>query len=669
MSIFLYLCNQVKINLSSVKKYSICTVLLLTCFFSGFSQHNEEKPTEKEVRKFVNTWNITENPGIVRPTIPDTIALNFQNTSTDHVYSIANAYCSNLGSPLEPKIYFDRTKKSDFLFMKPYSSYYKSVSDYTFYNTKSPFSNITYYRAGPSFGREERFNALFTVNVNSRFNIGFLADYIYGRGIYRNQSTNHIMGGLFGSYTGKRYEAHGIASLTNFQNFENGGIVNDLYITDPQQMRDNATMFKPQDIPVNLPPRTTSVLKNRLFYYNHKYHLGFEKTIRGEEDTITTTVFVPVTTFTHTVQYETNAKGYSSKNRITTDFYQNNFFNDSITQDTARFSSFKNTFTISLNEEFNRFAHFGLTAFASLDVQKFRYLKDTVLHNTNRSKTTIGGVLSKHLGERFKYDVSGEVCVLGDYLGEFKILGNVSNLFLVWGDSVRLSAQGFVENKKPDFFVEFYESNHFKWENHFKNEFKTHVSGRLAIPRLRFEFSAGVENLTNYIYFNNEGLPAQNAIDDVQVLALQLKQNFKVGSFHLDNQFVYQATSDKYVLPLSSFSMYSNLYFLQKWFKVLTVQLGVDAHYHTAYYAPFYMPATGQFLVQNEPLPLNEKRIKVGNYPVFNIYGNFHLKRARFFLLYYHANHNITEPNYFSMPHYPINPSMLKIGLSWNFYD
>lgn len=642
-----------------MKRISISIIFLLCCFFSVFPCENGEDCARKEAGKHVRAWNISESLGIIRPIVLDTTALNFQNTSTDHIYSIANAYCGNLGSPLEPKIYFDRTEKSDFLFMKPYSSYYKSVSDFNFYNTKSPFSNVTYYRAGPSFGREERFNALFTVNVNSRFNVGFLADYIYGRGIYKNQSTNHILGGLFGSYIGKRYEAHGIASLSNFKNFENGGITDDLFITDPQQLRDNIGMFQPQDIPVMLPPRTTSILKNRVLYYNHKYHLGFEKTIR-DEDTITTTVFVPVTTFTHTVKYETNAKGYSSRDSITTDFYQNHFFNSQFTQDTARFRSFKNTFAVSLNEEFNRFARFGFTAFASLDVQKFRYQRDTVLHNANKSKTTIGGVLSKHLGERFKYDVSGEVCVLGDYLGEFKIVGNVSNLFSILGDSVRLSAQGFIENRKPNFFAEYYESNHFIWNNNFNDELKTHISGRMAIPRLRFAFDAGVENLTNHIYFNNEGLPTQSG-SNVQVLALRLKQDFKVGSFHLDNQLVYQASSNKNVLPLPDFSVYSNLYFRQKWFKVLTVQLGVDVHYHTAYYAPFYMPATGQFLVQNET--------KIGNYPVINIYGNFHLKRARFFLLYYHANYNITEPNYFSMPHYPINPSMLKFGLSWNFYD
>jgi len=83
--------------------------------------------------------------------------------------------------------------------------------------------------------------------------------------------------------------------------------------------------------------------------------------------------------------------------------------------------------------------------------------------------------------------------------------------------------------------------------------------------------------------------------------------------------------------------------------------------YHTSYYAPAYMPATGQFYVQSKVL--------IGNYPVINAYLNFHLKRTRFFLEYYHINQKFMKGAYYSMPNYPINPTIMKMGVSWNFYD
>ncbi|MDL2262750.1 putative porin [Bacteroidales bacterium OttesenSCG-928-I21] len=641
-----------------MKKYLCLAIILLSSFLSVFAYGDDEK-TDEKVSPNIYTWSITENLGTKFPSeIRDTAIVNFQNTTTDHIYSIANAFNGNMGSPLEPKIYFDRKEKSDFLFMKPYTYYYKSISDYNFFNTKTPYTNISYYRAGSSRNKEEKFNALFSVNAGPKFNFGGFFDYIYGRGVYLSQSTNHRMGGVFASYTGKRYESHLVASLNNFRNYENGGIENDLYITDPQEMQDHRGTIKPEDISVNLPGKPISELKNRLLYYTQKYHLGFERVNVNDSAKMD---YVPVTTFIHTVKYEIDNKGYRGSDMSNTDFYEHIYLDSVATQDTARYRSLKNTFAITLNEGFNKFARFGFTAFISNDLMKFHYLQDSLLHSTTQSKTSIGGILSKHQGNRLKYDISGEACVLGDYIGEFNVSGDVFTLFPIKKDTLVFSASGFIKNRKPDFFIEHYESNHFKWNNNnFDDEFKTNVSGSLALPTRRFEFSVGLENLTNYIYFNESGVPAQDD-GNIQILALNLRKDFRFGPFGLENRVIYQKSSNQNALPLPDLSLYHNLYFIKKFFSVLTIQLGVDVHYHTEYYAPFYMPATGQFQVQQEK--------KVGNYPVVNVYGNFHLKRMRFFLMYYHANYNISEPNYFSMPRYPINPSMFKLGISWNFYD
>jgi len=124
---------------------------------------------------------------------------------------------------------------------------------------------------------------------------------------------------------------------------------------------------------------------------------------------------------------------------------------------------------------------------------------------------------------------------------------------------------------------------------------------------------------------------------------------------------VYQVCSNSDILPLPSVVLYHNLYFHDKWFSVLSIQFGVDVRYHTAYYAPTYMPATGQFYSQNKTM--------IGNYPVMNAYVNCHLKRTRFFLEYYHINNKFMTGEYFSMPYYPIDPAVVKLGISWNFYD
>ena len=47
------------------------------------------------------------------------------------------------------------------------------------------------------------------------------------------------------------------------------------------------------------------------------------------------------------------------------------------------------------------------------------------------------------------------------------------------------------------------------------------------------------------------------------------------------------------------------------------MQLGADVRYFSEYYAPDYAPALQQFHLQD-----GTNRIKIGNYPVVNVYAN-----------------------------------------------
>jgi hypothetical protein len=63
-----------------------------------------------------------------------------------------------------------------------------------------------------------------------------------------------------------------------------------------------------------------------------------------------------------------------------------------------------------------------------------------------------------------------------------------------------------------------------------------------------------------------------------------------------------------------------------------------------------------------------QDKIKTGNYPLINAYANFHLKQARFFVSGYNLGTLfINHPAYFSMPHYPLNPMVIKMGVSVMF--
>ena len=96
----------------------------------------------------------------------------------------------------------------------------------------------------------------------------------------------------------------------------------------------------------------------------------------------------------------------------------------------------------------------------------------------------------------------------------------------------------------------------------------------------------------------------------------------------------------------------------------MRTELGADLRYFTKYYAPSYSPIIGQYCVQDP-----EQRIKIGNYPIINVYANFHLKHTRFYVMASHVNYSSGNGNPFLVPHYPINRLVFRFGLSWNFFN
>ena len=160
------------------------------------------------------------------------------------------------------------------------------------------------------------------------------------------------------------------------------------------------------------------------------------------------------------------------------------------------------------------------------------------------------------------------------------------------------------------------------------------------------------------MYFNPESLPTQNG-GSVQVFSATLNQDLRLRAFNWENRVTYQVTSDEVSLPLPKLAIYSNMYVKFKVARVLDVQFGMDCNYYTRYKSVTYQPATMTFY--------NQRDILCGNYPVVNAYANMKLSKTRFYVLFSHVNQGLTGDNYFSMPHYPINPRRFQIGLSIDF--
>ena len=666
------------------------------------------------------SWKIDNHLGNVTPVPVDTIQTGFQNSNDMGGPTGQFNYLGNLGSPRMSRIFFDRPDDSQFIFLDPYNFSFQRPQDVVFTNTLSPFTNLTYYKSLNNRNGEERFKSYFAINANKRLGFGFNIDYLYGRGMYSDQNTAFFNGNLFAYYRGDKYDMHFIFSNNNMKMAENGGIADDRYITDPLDMAEGKKQYASTDIPTNL----NKVWNHNSGYHvflTHRYNLGFYKKNNKAQnvndslpqmmnlptdslinkslnDSLKTTEkidsidvnpeFVPVTSFIHTLQIDLDKRKYITQdNSQAQKLYEYNFFGNDSTDLTKR-TSIKNTFGISLREGFNKWAKAGLTAYITHEYRDFT-LCDTTGIDDNRifkhykeNNLSVGGELLKEQGKLLHYRILGELGIAGEDAGQFKVEGKGDLNIRLFGDTVRLEANAYIKNLNPVFFYRHFHSKHYWWDNtDLSKIMRTRIEGTLHVGKLGTTLRAGVENIKNYTYLDNASVAVtnndgkvtsykNNAIvkqdgGNIQILTAMWQQKLKAGIFHLDTEVVYQKSSNENILPLPELSAYANLYLKSALVKdVFNVELGADARYFTKYYAPDYSPVMGQFYLQNP----NEK-IEIGGYPMINVYANLQWKRTRIFVMMYHINQGSGDSNYFLAPHYPINPKMLKIGISWNFFD
>ena len=396
--------------------------------------------------------------------------------------------------------------------------------------------------------------------------------------------------------------------------------------------------------------------------------------------------FVPVTSFIHTMQFDNYRRIYQAY-KTPTDFYANTYTidepltGDSI-YDKTRYYNLKNTFAISLLEGFNKWAKSGLKAFIASELRHFTLPNTTGSTSYNEHNLSIGAQLSKVQGKTFHYNATAETWLTGEDAGQLKLDASADLNFKLFGDTLSLTANGFFHRLNPTFYYRHYHSRHAWWDNNSMSKIlNTRLQGILHYQKTRTTLRIGIDEINNYAYFAssytvNNGNRVNHAITvhqyggAINLITVALSQDFTLGPLNWESVITYQKSNNKTVLPVPDFNIYSNLYIKFKIARVLSCDFGADVRYFTKYFAPDYNPGLGQYTVQtNTATDGTDSRIEIGNYPVANVYANFHLKHTRFFIMMSHVNAGTGKKNYFFTPHYPLNQRILRFGLSWNFFN
>ena len=611
------------------------------------------------------------------------------------------------GSPVQYYNYFNRKSKDKVSFYEALESWGHTPSDVVMYNTKTPYTELSYTGTllADSDKESDNLHLLTSQNITPEFNFTLVFDRFGGGGILNNETTTNKHTQVTANYLGKRYMAHAGYLYNGVSRTENGGIV------DLGGIRD--TTVNARELNVFLNGAKSRVKKNTLFL-DQQYRIPFNfinrmkdrklereleahyrDSVRAHRDTVDTADLADwlemkrvsraqadtlddrnITTafIGHSTEYSTYRRTYtddvSASQALADGFYHNKYYiNPSVTADSMRVQRIENRVFLRLQpwaedaivSKLNVGVGDRLLNYYAFD-PTFTRRKHNVTWNSAYMYAGVEGSLRNYIN----WDAKGEFVFLGHEIGDLDLDANLHVSLYPFRRArkspVNLDVHFDTSLDEPEYYHQHMYTNHFKWDNDFSKQSVTRVQGRLSIPRWKLDGGVGYALLANNVYYDTLGVIRQNTTP-MSVLSADLHKELVLGILHLDNRVLFQLSSNPDVLPLPKLAV--NLrYFVQFSISqgILLMQIGADGYYNTAWNSPSWNPALGVFHNQVENL--------YNNGPYVDAFVNMQWKRATIFIKYENANQGwpMKKNDYFSADRYIVTQRALKLGVYWPFY-
>lgn len=628
------------------------------------TEENQQGIVNSTVPSIIEAWTLDKQFSARKIQVLDTATINFHQHDPVYRQSISNTSTGQLGSGYQANDYFARTDENPFYFLKVFDAYRLTQQEVKYYNTTTPYANLYYEQGNNNSETEQYFKAFFTHNLDSITNFGFEFNALKSPGQYLSQEARHKFLNVFASRNSERLNSY--LSVINSTDVisENGGIISDnldqwVRYTIPGlvfELRDNPGNFWVQ---LNNPLVNTT--KSLSVFTSHEYLMGeipflVKDTLQIDSVAVD---FKP----RYGIQYSAEFENYNrmlEESSADTEFFDTTYMKTSNHTDSSFMTRFSHIFQVKAFEDTTRKFTFGKRAFIENEIVSAKHPLPDGYRKYTYSNVYVGGEINRTESALGSWSASGKFALLGRNLGDALLEGDWNKRFVIGKDTTFLKGEGVYEASSANIFQEHWFSNHYKWENNFKKQYEIAVKGRFEYPRFKASAGFNYALLSNYIYNNEQALPDQYE-SEFSVISAWVNKDFELGRFVWSNKAIWQELSNDAVLRLPNWSLYSSFYYSHYLFKVMKIQLGVEAYYNTQFYAERYEPSTNRFYLQND--------YKVGGYPLINLFANAKLKRTSAFAMLYHANSLVDFGDFFVSPNYPLGMMAFRFGFFWTFYD
>ena len=321
------------------------------------AQQESDSLTVIRAWKLTNSYSTQESVGL------DTNLPNFQIIYPIYDYSISNSFLGNYGSPAIQNIFADRIFNNDAFYINPYLPSITSSERNIYYDTKKPYSTLSYTNNGPNENREHALEALHTQNINPKFNFSLRYRGLSTKGQYRYLQLKRHAFQITTNYRGSRYLMHAGFNLARVRAAESGGIIDSVF----QSGIINNSDVKEKDLPARFGgtnnPDYESNAWNRVRYYDITVAQRLKLlTIGGKVDTADQSkgqsIAEPVLNYVFRMTRAT--KTYDHINPLEGDFYDYTHFNPNHTLDSVSHFNISNILQLEFKTTFRRKVQVGI---------------------------------------------------------------------------------------------------------------------------------------------------------------------------------------------------------------------------------------------------------------------------------------------------------------------
>ncbi|MEO6303312.1 MAG: putative porin [Bacteroidia bacterium] len=572
----------------------------------------------------------------------------YPDTSINNLHNFfARNFSGNIGLPSSNYLLSYGTNDLGFnLYPSVYKNDMYADNQVNYYRTKGPYANLTGIAGSKKL---QIFKMLFTHTYKDKVNITLKFSRYTSQGFYlRQQSyTNNFY--LSSNYKNKssRLGYYFYVLANGNKNKENGGIRADS-LSD-KTLLDNKELF-----PVKLNGATRDNRELRVMFN------PYLKLNKGN-DSSRINHFIQVKS-----TFASNAYKYTDDNIATDKYYTIIYLDTARTHDSTHVRKFINEISYAAVTTNSNFAlSFGYKNEINQVWQKADSVfsnnivtADLVFRKTlTPEEAQVEARNKKDIQSHFNFQYIFNGANKGNYKIESKTV-----LSLNKGKQRYVYLNILAEERSADYIYNYWVSNHFSWFNNgFKPQQQTQAILGINLNKY-ISTSVFVQNLNNYLYFDNVALAAQYS-KPITNMGLNINLS-KVFFKHLglSLNYILQNTSNTSYVRLPKNQATAKLFYTGILFKNnLQLQIGSQVQIYDSFYAYGYMPSTQAFYLQ--------ENFRTTPYPFVDVYINARIRPVAFFLKVENAAYGFTGTKYAFMPGYLQTDRAFRLGISWTFFD